>query len=328
MGSPPEKAPIPGTGRTPDTLAPRNLAVWGALLIVYVVWGSTYLAIRVTVQTLPPFLSAGVRFLVAGVVLAVFFAVRSGADRLRVTGRQFGACALVGTLLVAIGNGGVVFAEDGPPGRAVPSGVAALLIALVPLLVVVLRAATGDRPRGASLAGVVVGFAGLAALIASRGGEVGVVPLGGSLIVVAAATSWAVGSFVSRSLPLPSDPFIATVYESLAGGAVLTAVGLGRGEEVPLAQVSTASWLAFGYLIVAGSLLAFTAYVWLLQHAPISLTSTYAYVNPAVAVALGALFVAEALTPAIVVSGAIIIAGVALVVSIERPRRAPAITRK
>src|SRR3712207_5549520 len=144
-----------------------------------------------------------------------------------------------------------------------------------------------------SVVGVVGGFAGLVLLVAAGRGVAGGVPLVGALIVVGAATSWATGSFFSRRVSLPADPFVATVYETLIGGAVLTLLGLLRREEVAFAEVSTRSWVALAYLVVAGSLVAFTAYVWLLQNAPISLTATYAYVNPVVAVALGALVVSE-----------------------------------
>jgi drug/metabolite transporter (DMT)-like permease len=296
------------------------LVLWTALVIVYVVWGSTYLGIRIAVETLPPLLSAGIRFVGAGAILAIILAVRRGAAVVKVTRRELGAAALVGTLLLAGGNGGVVFAEAGVIGGAVPSGVAALLIATVPILVVVFRAVTGDRPRLMSVAGVLVGFGGLVALVAAGSGVDGSVPLVGSLIVVAAAASWAFGSFIAPRLPLPASPFVASAYESVLGGAVLGVLGLASGERLHPAEVSGRSWLALLYLLFAGSLVAFTAYAWLLQNAPISLTSTYAYVNPAVAVLLGALIVAEPVTPAILVGGLIIILGVALVVSTERPR--------
>jgi drug/metabolite transporter (DMT)-like permease len=292
------------------------------LVIVYVVWGSTYLGIRIAVETLPPLISAGMRFAAAGLILAVILAVRRGFAVLKVTRRQLASVALVGTLLLAGGNGGVVFAEAGVVDAAVPSGVAALLIALVPILVVLMRAGTGDRPRLMTVVGVLVGFGGLIALVAAGSGVDGSVPLVGSLIVLGAASSWAVGSFLSGRLPLPANPFVTTVWESIVGGLVVGVIGFASGEQFRPAEVSLRSWLALLYLLVAGSLVAFTAYAWLLQNAPISLTATYAYVNPAVAVLLGALVVAEPVTPAILIGGLIIIVGVALVVSTERPRSA------
>jgi drug/metabolite transporter (DMT)-like permease len=315
----PTRPARPGPPR-PRATAPTSL-VWVGLTVVYLVWGSTYLAIRVAVETMPPFLSAAVRFAAAGVVLATVLAVRRGWRGLRVGRRELGASALVGVLLLAGGNGLVVLAETGPAGTAVPSGIAALLVASVPLMVVALRAATGDRPRLPTVLGIVVGFAGLVALTLPAGG-VAAAPLAGSLIVVAAAASWSVGSFSSGRLPLPADPFVATVYEMLAGSAVLALLGASHGElrVLDLGAFSARSWWALAYLMVAGSLLAFTAYVWLLHHAPISLVATYAYVNPAVAVALGALLIAEPVTPRVLLGGAVIVVGVALVVSTERPR--------
>ncbi|WP_229784217.1 EamA family transporter [Pilimelia anulata] len=302
-----------GTGR-----APGAGAVWAALATVYVVWGSTYLAIRVVVEDVPPFLSAGARFACAAGVLAVVLAARR-AGALRVGGRELAACALVGVLLLVGGNGLVVLAET--PAMGVPSGIAALLVAVVPLLVVVLRAATGDRPRAATVTGVLVGFGGLVLLVLPSGGGPAA-PLGGALLVLVAAASWSTGSFAAGRLPLPADPFVATVYEMAFGGLGLLLLGLGTGEGVGFdpAAVSGRAWGALAYLTVAGSLLAFTAYVWLLHHAPLSLVATYAYVNPAVAVALGALLLAEPVGPRVLAGGAIIVLGVALVVSTERRR--------
>ncbi|MEU1358547.1 EamA family transporter [Micromonospora zamorensis] len=302
--------------------------IWTALIVVYLLWGSTYLAIRITVETLPPLMSAALRFAVAGLILAVVLRLRRGPGALRVDRRQLGSAALVGVLLLAGGNGLVVLAESGPPGVAVPSGIAALLVATVPLLVVLLRSANSDRPPLWTFAGVTLGFAGLVLLVLPAGSS-DAVPLVGALTVVAAATSWSVGSFLSGRIRMPADPFVATVYEMLAGALVLAVVAAARGElgDFHPAAVSTRSWLALGYLMVAGSLVAFTAYVWLLHNAPISLVSTYAYVNPAVAVALGALLVAEPITPQVLLGGAVIVAGVALVVSTERPRRVSAEAR-
>ena len=315
MSSPPENAPstelpfrLPESAdrRAGPVSGTRPLAVWAALAIVYVIWGSTYLGIRIAVETFPPYLSASVRFVAAALVLGALIAVRRGPSELRVRPRQVGAAALVGVLLLTGGNGLVVGAEH----AGLPSGVAALLIA-----VVLLRLVTGDRPGWPTLGGVVVGFAGLAGLVASRGGG-GTVHVAPALVVVVGAASWSVGSFFSGRLPLPGNPFVGSMYQMAAGGLVLAAIGLATGETVH--HVSTRSWLAVGYLTLAGSLVAYTSYVWLLRHAPISLVSTYAYVNPAVAVLFGALFVHERITVAVLVSGAVTLAGVALVVQSNR----------
>jgi drug/metabolite transporter (DMT)-like permease len=320
-GSPPSAPVEAGAPAAPTTPSPAPALIWLALLIVYVVWGSTYLGIRIAVETLPSLLSASARFAAASVVLALVLRLRRGPGALAVTPRQFGGAALAGVLLLTGGNGLVVLAESGPPGKAVPSGIAALLIATVPLLVVVLRALTGDRPRPTTVIGVLGGFAGLAVLVVP--GRGGTVPILGALIVVAAATFWSLGSFLSGRVTMPDNPFVATVYEMLAGSAVLALLGILRGEgrTLDLGAVSARSWLALAYLTVAGSLTAFTAYVWLLHHAPISLAATYAYVNPVVALALGALLVAEPVTVQVLIGGAVIVAGVALVVATERPRR-------
>ncbi|MET8753598.1 EamA family transporter [Streptomyces sp. NPDC004667] len=292
-----------------------NGAVWTALGLVYVVWGSTYLGIRIVVQTMPPFLSAGVRFLTAALVLAVVVACRYGPGALRATRAQIGSAFLVGLLLVLGGNGLVVLAET-----SLPSGLAALLVAAVPMWLVVLRAATGDRPPARTLAGVLVGFAGLVVLTSP--GLSGEVRLSGVLLVLAASLLWSLGSFSGARLPAPGNPFTGSVYQMLAGGTGGLLVGLLRGEQHGLdpGTFSTASWLALGYLALIGSVVGFTAYTWLLRSAPLSLVSTYAYVNPVVAVALGALILDEALTWPIVLGGAIVVAGVVVIVSTERKK--------
>ncbi|WFE37547.1 EamA family transporter [Micromonospora sp. WMMD998] len=319
--------PASATDATDTSKSPAPVAlIWTALALVYLLWGSTYLGIRIAVESLPPLTSAAMRFAAAAGVLALVLRLRHGPGALRVPVRRVGAAALVGVLLLAGGNGLVVLAESGPPGSAVPSGVAALLVATVPLLVVVLRTAGGDRPRPWTFVGVALGFAGLVLLVLPRDGVDGV-PLAGALTVVVAATSWSIGSYLSGRIRMPADPFVATVYEMVAGAVGLAAFAALRGElrDFAPAEVTGRSWAALAYLMVAGSLVAFTAYVWLLAHAPISLVSTYAYVNPVVAVALGALFVAEPVTAQVLLGGAVIVAGVAVVVSMERPRRtAPA----
>ncbi|MDX6286184.1 MAG: hypothetical protein QOG53_1669 [Frankiales bacterium] len=298
---------------------PARGVLWFALSIVYVVWGSTYLAIRVVLETVPPFLSAGGRFLIASVVMGLVIRWRKGPGALRVRLSEFGACALVGGLLLLGGNGLVVVAEQN-----IDSGLAALVVAAVPLWVVLLRLANRDRPRTATIAAVLAGFAGIAVLLSPGSG--GSTRVYGVLTVLCASFFWSLGSYFSAQLPLPADPFVTTVYEMFSGGALMLLVALARGEfmDVSVADISGRSWAALGYLTVAGSIIAFSAYVWLLRSAPISLVATYAYVNPAVAVLLGALILSEPITMPIVIGGAIVIASVAVVVSVEhRPREAP-----
>lgn len=293
-------------------------AVWAALGIVYVVWGSTYLGIRIVVETLPPFLSAGARFVTAGLLLAGLIAWRQGPAALKVTPRQLASAVGVGLLLILGGNGLVVLAET-----SIPSGLAALLIAVVPAWVVVLKALSGDRPTAGGLAGVLLGLVGLGVL--TLPGLSGEVKVGGVVLVVAATLCWSVGSFSSSRLPMPANPFTASAYEMVAGGLAGIGVGLVRGEQrgLDLSAVSGRSWTALAYLVVFGSLLAFTAYAWLLQAAPLSLVATYAYVNPVVAVALGALVLNEALSWPIVLGGTIVVGGVCLIVSTERRGSSP-----
>ncbi|WP_330298367.1 EamA family transporter [Streptomyces sp. NBC_00503] len=287
--------------------------VWIALGLVYVVWGSTYLGIRVVVETMPPFLSAGARFIAAGALLAALVAWRHGPAALKVSRAQLGSAVLVGLLLVLGGNGLVVLAET-----SVPSGLAALLVAAVPMWLVLLRAGSGDRPSPRTVAGVLLGLVGLAVLTSPGiGGEIGI---GGVLLVLGGSVLWSLGSFSSAKLPLPADPFTGSAYQMLAGGAGQILVGLLRGEQHGLdpGSYSTASWLALAYLVLIGSLVGFTAYVWLLRAAPLSLVATYAYVNPVVAVALGWLILDEALTWPILLGGAVVVAAVCVIVSTER----------
>ncbi|BAJ31923.1 MULTISPECIES: EamA family transporter [Kitasatospora] len=288
-------------------------AVWAALGIVYVVWGSTYLAIRVVVETMPPLLSGALRFGAAALLLAAGLAARRGWRSLRVTWPQFGSAFLVGVLLLVGGNGMVVLAE-----RTVPSGLAALLVASVPLWVVVLRRAFGTRTGGRTLAGVLLGLLGLVVLTAP--GLTGQVGLSGLLLVMVAAVVWALGSVLAGRLPMPADPFAASVYEMLAGALGALALSFLRGEPGGFdpAAVSAGSWAGLAYLVLFGSIVAFTSYAWLLQRAPLPLVATYAYVNPVVAVFLGWLFLSEALTWPILVGGAVVVGGVFLVARSER----------
>ncbi|MDQ6874501.1 MAG: EamA family transporter [Actinomycetota bacterium] len=319
MKAPGRTAPAPQALARPA--APRWL-VWLALGTVYLVWGSTYLAIKVAIETLPSLVHAGLRFLIAGVIVVGVVAVTRPAA-LRITRSQFASVAAAGVLLLLGGNGLVVLGEEG-----VASGLAALFVAALPLWIVVLRALFGDRPARTTVCGVAVGFAGVAVLL--RPGAGGSSDLGHGALVVGASLCWAIGSFLATRRPMPANPFVATGLEMLCGGAALLAVGLARGElsGFSIAHVSGRSWFAFAYLIVFGSLAAFTAYVWLLGSAPVSQVATYAYVNPAVAVVLGALVLGERVNLTVLAGGLIILVAVAVVVAEEgrRQRRTRPIT--
>jgi drug/metabolite transporter (DMT)-like permease len=286
--------------------------VWLALWTVYIVWGSTYLAIRVTVETLPPLLTAGIRFLIAGAIMYAVLAARRGLEAMRVSGQQLLSCALIGAALLLGGNGLVVLAE-----RDVASSLAALIIASVPLWVVLFRWATGDRVSLGTLGSVVVGFAGVAILVLPEGSGEG--NMFGFLLLIAAAVCWATGSFLSTRLRLPSDPLTSTTIQMLCGGAWLLFGGIAMGElgEIDVDGFSGASIAAFLYLIVFGSLFAFTAYVWLLQNAPISKVATYAYVNPVIALLLGWVILSEEITATMLIGAAVIVVSVAFIVKRE-----------
>jgi len=292
--------------------------VWFALLIVYFVWGSTYLGIKWSVATMPPFTTAGVRFLVAGIMLAAIVRLRSGAGVWRLDARQVRNAALGGVLMLAGGNGLLPFVET-----RLPSGLAALLVAVVPLWLIVLRRFIGERTPLLTLVGVLVGLGGLVLLLLpGSGGEH--VDLPYALLVLAAALSWAVGSLVIARSVVPDEPAVTATIEMLAGSVVMLAVGAGRGEiaRLQLSDITTKSWLSFGYLIVFGSIVAFSAYVYALANGPTSLVATYAYVNPLVAVFLGVLLDHEHLTGTELVGGLVIIASVGVVVSAEGRHRA------
>lgn len=285
-----------------------TLNVWLALGTVYLVWGSTYLAIAIAVQTLPPLFYSGIRFGLAGLILAAWLAFR-GVD-LRISRRELIGAATVGTLMLAVANGLVNVAE-----RTVPSGVAALIIASIPLWIVVYRMVAGERVGRDLLAGVFLGLVGVAILVVPGGLNGTIDPLGAFLLFIA-TLSWALGTFLSPRLATPRNALVSTAYQMLAGGVVLIVAGLGRGElaNIDPATFSFRSVLAFAYLVVFGSLVAFSAYTWLLQNASVSLVSTYAFVNPVVAVFLGALILAEPITASILIGAAVIVVAVAFIV--------------
>lgn len=285
--------------------------IWSAMWVVYIIWGSTYLAIRVVVETMPPFLSAGARFLVAGGFLYAWAIRRGDREGDRPTLIQWRSAAIIGGALLFGGNGMVQWGE-----QSVPSGIAALLIATVPIWMAVIGGLMlRERTSIREVLGILVGFGGVALLIGPvGGGGFDTVGIGAILL---AALSWASGSLYARRAPLPSRPLVGVAMEMLAGGLILVLVGAVTGEigEVDPASFSTASWVGLAYLVVFGSLAGFVAYAWLLRVARTSLVATYAYVNPVIAVLLGWWILGEAVTVRTLLAGLIIVGSVALIVS-------------
>jgi drug/metabolite transporter (DMT)-like permease len=288
-----------------------------ALGIVYVVWGSTYLAIAVADRTLPPFLMLSLRFLIAGALLYWWSARRGEVAAERPGRRQWRAAAIVGGLLLVVDTGGVAWAE-----LRVSSGIAALIIASVPLFMAVLdRAFFGVRLPLGGVVGLLVGLLGVGLLV----GASGHIDAAGIVVLLGASFAWAAGSTYARVAALPKKPFLSAAMQMLCAGAMLALVGIGRGElgQVHLSQISNASLAAVLFLIVFGSLVAFTAYGWLLNNASTRLLSTYAYVNPAVAVLLGWALIGEKIGGREIAAGLVIVSSVGLLAFAREPREQP-----
>jgi drug/metabolite transporter (DMT)-like permease len=291
-------------------LAAPTLHVWAALGAVYVIWGATYLGMEIAMESIPPFLMASMRFLLAGAILYALFRPRE-----RPTRAQWLATAIVGAFLLVGGNAMVAVAQ-----QRIDTGVAALIVATFPLWIAVADfAANGRRLRPLSVVGLVVGFAGIALLV-RPGGDIDLV---GALICLAAPVSWTIGSLYARGARLPKNLMLGSGMEMLAGGALLALVGFASGERVDLGSVSGRSWIALGALALFGSIVAYSAYVWLLTVAPTDLVSTYAYVNPVIAVLLGSVFLGEAVTAWVLLAGAAIVVSVALIVRSQTVKAPP-----
>jgi drug/metabolite transporter (DMT)-like permease len=285
-------------------------AVALALATVYLVWGSTYLAIRVTDRTMPPLLMSSVRFLIAGVALYAF----ASRGRARPTAREWGAAAIVGAALLLLGNGGVAWAET-----RLDSGLAALIVAIIPLWVAVMdRFFFGRRLSRTAVVGLVIGFAGVALLVRPGGGA----DAFAALTLVVTTSAWAGGSLYARGATLPESPLLAAAMQMLTASVFLGVAGLAMGEasDVHASSFATKPVIAFAYLVVVGSLIAFSAYAWLLKNVRISVVATYAFVNPVVAVALGTVFLAEPIGWTTVMAGAAIVGAVVVIVRARPPK--------
>ncbi|MDQ4120901.1 MAG: EamA family transporter [Acidobacteriota bacterium] len=310
------------TNRKPQE---RNVLLFiAAFAAVYLIWGSTYLAIKYALETLPPFLMAGTRFLVAGGTL--YAIARFSADYEKPTLRQWRTSLIVGILLLMGGNGGVVWAQ-----KYIPSGLAALLVAVEPLWIVLLNwlYLKAERPNLKVILGLVLGFLGIWLLIGNGiavDGSTGWTQIFGALLVIGAAFSWACGSLYGLKAPSPKSPVLASGMQMLSGGTVMFLFGSVNGEWAQFnpSMVSANSILALSYLIVFGSIVAFTAYSWLLKNASPSIVSTYAYVNPVVAVLLGWALANETLSLQMLVGAVVIIGSVALINSNQASKHSPA----
>lgn len=292
------------------TTAPTWL-IWAALGTVYVIWGTTYLGIRITNETLPPLIAAGTRFVVAGAILFAVSTRRRDADADPIGKPQWRAALLVGTGLIALGNGSVVLAE-----RTVPSGTVALIFALVPLWIALWDRLVGHRQLPGRVAiGILLGFTGAALLV--NDARLAEVPVSGLLLAISASMSWAAGSLFARGARLPHRPLVGNAMVMMAGGALSLLWGVARGELALIDpdRFSAASLLALGYLIVFGSWIAFSAYLWLLRNARTSLVATYAWVTPMLAVYLGHLIADETLRSRSLIAGGVVLVAVALTVS-------------
>jgi drug/metabolite transporter (DMT)-like permease len=300
------RAALPAAAPHP-VRAPSGLLVWAALWTVYLVWGSTYLALRVLVETIPPLVSTGSRFLLAGTVMLGVLALRRRP--IRIDRRQALSCVLVGALMMG------AVATVATAEQDVPSNLAALLVACVPLWVLVLRRLGGEAIAPRLVLAVLIGFAGVAILL-QPGGQTGGASLGALLLVVCSTPAWATGSYLSRRVSLPPDPLVSVGWQMILGGSVVTLAGVVAGEPwvIDIGGFSTDSIIAWFYLTFIGSALAFTAYAWLLQNAPLQRIATYAYVNPVVAIALGWLILDEAVTGVTILGAAVIVLAVAVVV--------------
>jgi drug/metabolite transporter (DMT)-like permease len=285
-------------------------SVWAALGSVYLIWGSTYLAIRFAVETIPPFFMAGTRFMASGLLLYLF-ARLTGADR--PSWVHWKSTALISFFLIVVANGGVSWAE-----QRVPSGITALLVGTVPLWMAFLQWVWkgGERPGWKIWAGIGLGLTGIGLLVFSKG-EVGAGPVEpwGAILLVGTSLAWAYGSLYARTATLPSSALLATAMEMLTGGVMQMGVGFLLGEEsqIHLSSITLHSGEAWVYLTLIGSLVGFTSYIWVLQKATPALASTYAFVNPVIAVFLGWLLAGEALTPPVFLAAGLIVAAVVLI---------------
>jgi drug/metabolite transporter (DMT)-like permease len=301
---------------------PRKIALLTAFAALYIIWGSTYLGIRFAIDTIPPLLMAGTRFLLAGLIM---YLIARSQDATRTSLAEWRTSLIVGACLLLGGNGGVTLAE-----QYVSSGLASVMVATVPIYIALLAWAMGTAPKPSPIVwlGLAGGFVGVGILVGpnlhSAPNEIGHPGLG-MLILLCSSFLWSVGSIYSTKAKAASSPFLAAAQQMLCGGALLTLAGVLTGElhRFDASRVSLLSVGSFAYLVIIGAVVGFTAYIWLLRHCHPAKVATYAYVNPIVAVVLGALFAGETLTVRAVVAAGLIIGSVALVITVQQTKSKP-----
>jgi drug/metabolite transporter (DMT)-like permease len=299
------------------TRAP-GVQVWGPLVALWLIWGSTYLGIAVMGRSLPPLMANGMRFAIASLIIGWVLLATRGWSAFAVTPAQLRSTAVMGVMLLGVGIGTVSMAE-----RYLPSGIAALLVSVMPLWIIVFRFRAGERPSRLTLAGVAIGMTGLVLMLLPGGTH----PVSGgdgdvvlwSLAIMCSSFCWAFFSWRSARFELPTNTLVTTTLEMAFAAAALLIVGFLRGERLDTSSIDPASWWALAYLVLA-SIGGYTAYTWLLGNAPMSLVSTYAYVNPVVAVLLGSLIIGEPITTDVLLGLTVVVGGVMLVVTGERRR--------
>ena len=289
--------------------------------LVYVIWGSTYLAIALAVKEMPPLIAMGTRFIFAALIMGAWLTIKNGVHSLAITTEQFFNVFVMGGLLLGGANGSVAAAE-----RYAPSGIVAILISLLPVWILIMRTISGDRPSRWGFLGVVIGLLGVFVLL--KPGSI--IPLENvsegtmiwwCFIALMGNLGWALGSFLAPKFSMPTSSYVATFYQLLAGGIILVAIASMTGESFSdWRQASATAWWSWLYLALIGSIVAYSAYFWLVRNAPIGLTSTYAYINPVIAIIFGVIFLGETINANYLFGGGVVLLGVLLVVTSESKR--------
>lgn len=294
---------------------PPKSQIWGALWVVYIVWGTTYLAIEYSIRSMPPILAMGMRFLAASFLMALFISIKWGIGFLAITRRQTAALALLGALLLGLGLGSVTLAQY----NDVPTGIVALLIAALPLWIATFKAIDGVASSRWGWLGIIIGFFGVGILLLPELRK----PDNSShlfwmAMVIVGNFAWSLGTYIAPRLGLPKSTMVVTTYQMLLGGISMSLVALVTGERLSdFFDATFFSWMWWLFLVLIGSIATYSAYLWLVKYSPVGLIATYAYVNPVIAVTIGAIVLNEKLSTTLLIGAAVVITGVVMVVRAE-----------